>query len=267
MASSPDETSPFPPGPVGLRPTPRAIEAPRGLWLWAPLAGLLAGIAAGGAGELTNDAVRPVLRLPADYEKLNSFSKAAALSDAIRAATPPAEALNTALAYGGLGALLGGALGLTGGLARRSIRWAGIASTVGVVAGAAVGSLASMALTYVFYRWNEPESGNMILPTLVHGGIWVPLGAAAGLALGLGVGGLRSIADGLLGGIAGAIVATLVFETFSAISFPLLRVLEPVPAERASRLVAHLVVALGIALAGAFALNRKRVERAGPPPS
>jgi hypothetical protein len=191
---------------------------------------------------------------------MNPYERADFRTDAIRAQTPGAETKNAALAYGVLGAALGAALGLAGGLARRSFGGGLLAAIVGVVAGVAAGAGMSAVMAPAFYRLHDPipSSFQTFLPFLTHGGIWVAIGVAGGLALALGVGQPKQIVSGLIGGLLGAMLGTVVFEATNSIAFPLVPVENPVPSERLPRLVSHFSVAIFTALGAALALRPGR---------
>jgi hypothetical protein len=217
---------------------------------------LLAGLAAWVCGEAAYGLFKPVYQLPANWDRLSAFDKPDVLSTLLRNATPGAEAKNTAVAYGLLGLLLPGLLGLAGGLTRRSPRAALAAMLVGDLAGAGLGIGLSVAMTHLFFHYLDPESG-LMLGLLIHAGIWVPIGAAAGLAFGIGLGGRRSVVRALLGGIAGAVLATMAFEVAHAIAFPLARLEAPVPPERLSRLLSMLCVSMFTALGAAVGVRER----------
>jgi hypothetical protein len=233
------------------------------VWLWALTAGLVAGLASWLGGEAAYGYFKPVIRRPANWEEMSPFDRTSVISDLTREARPSVEAKNAAVAYGMLGAALGGTLGLVGGLARRSNRAALAAALVGIVAGASAGAGMSAVLTRVFYRLLDPESG-MMLPFLTHAGIWMSVGAAGGLAFGMGLGGRRSIVRALLGGLLGAALGTMMFEVINAVAFPLVRVFEPVPGERLPRLLALLGVAGFAALGAAVGVRDRRRDAAAP---
>jgi hypothetical protein len=237
---------------------------PRPLWLWALAAGLAAGLAAAVGGEAAHGRFQPVIKYPANWDQISAFDKPDIVSALMRKETPGAEAKNTAVAYGLLGATLGGALGLAGGLARRSGRAALTATLVGALTGAATGAALSVATTPVFFQRLDPESG-MTLGLLIHAGIWVPIGAAAGLAFGVGLGGPRSIALALLGGLAGAVLGTFAYELVNALAFPNARLDRPVPDDWQSRILAVFSVAVFTALGAALGLGERRRKVESPP--
>jgi hypothetical protein len=173
--------------------------------------------------------------------------------------------LGAALAYGGLGGLLGLTLGVAGGLARRSSRGAIAAGLTGLVLGEALG----LATTLLLLRWyhasrialtDENHNQDLGLALATHGGIWLAIGAAAGAALGLGLGGGRLV-RGIIGGILGAAIATVIYEFGGAIMFPLAETFRPTAGTAPARLLAHLSVALCVstfALWAALHLSLRR---------
>src|SRR5205814_1911460 len=119
-----------------------------------------------------------------------------------------------ALAYGGLGMVLGLALGAAGGLVRRSAIAAIAAGVAGLVLGGAAGAGATLTLlpSYHAARAAAPDeevTNDLTLALRTHGGIWIAIGAATGLALGLGLGGGARIARATFGGILGAALAAV----------------------------------------------------------
>ena len=228
------------------------------LWSCALAAGLTAGLAGGGGGELTYHVVKPVIKLPADFAKLGPYDKSNAIAEANRNASARSELANTAIAYGVLGGVLGGTLGLAGGIARRSVRGGLAAAVVGVLAGATAGSGMSAVLTPVFYRLLNPETNPLIAPFVTHAGIFAAIGVAGGIALGMGRGGLGAIALAAFGGFLGALVGATMFEVGNALFYPLVRVVEPIPGERLARLAAHVTVALFAAAGAVIALRESR---------
>ena len=239
-----------------------AKSLPPRLWLWALAAGIVAGVVAGVCGEAAYGWFQPVLEYPPGFEKLSPFDKPDITSGLLRKELPGVEVKNTAVASGLLGAALGGALGLAGGLARRSVRSALIAGLVGALTAAIAGAVMSPVLTPIFYRSVDPESG-MELGILIHSGLWVPIGAVAGLAFGVGLKGTGSILKALLGGLAGAILGTMVYELGNAFAFPSVRLDKPIPDDWHSRILGVFSMTICTALGAAIGLgvreNAKRV--------
>jgi hypothetical protein len=152
-----------------------------------------------------------------------------------------------ATAFGILGATLGLTLGLAGGLSRRAPGAALTAGVVGSVLAGAAGAGVTMGLVPLYFQNQDPQSNSLLLPLLIHGGIWSAIGLAAGLAFGIGLGGRGRVLRAGLGGLLGAIVGTLLFEIMGAIAFPTAKTHYPVSEEAASRLLAVLAVSLSVA--------------------
>jgi hypothetical protein len=163
---------------------------------------------------------------------------------------------NGVTCVGILGGSLGLALGLAGGFLRGSARSAGLAGLVGVVLGGAAGAGAARALVPLYFRYYS--GADLILPLLVHGGLWISISVAAGLAFGLGVGGPRGAPRAVIYAIAGALLATLTSEFASIWLFPAAQTDRPLPMSPASRMFAYLVVALITGAALAFGASRAR---------
>jgi hypothetical protein len=229
-------------------------------WLMALAAALLAGIASWLFGEAT-------------YQSFKASEAAASQKydfTAVNRETAIANGRNGALAFGALGGLLGLGLGVAGGLSRRSVRGALQSAVVGLILGAAAGALPSFAV--MPWQWrhrnDDPSSTNLLAPLLIHGGLWCGLGAAAGLAYGLGRGGLRPrpLLEGMLGGLVGAAIGTVSYEMVGAMAFPLGKTVEPFSSTASTRLLARLSVAVFTALGAVVMLhlNRSRDVKAIP---
>jgi hypothetical protein len=266
METSDHANTPLEPTPVE---GPSKVDAPAAglpslpsrLWLWALAAGLAAGLGAGLGGEALFGRFKPVIVHPANWDQLSAFDKPDVDSALLRKATPGVEVKNAAATYGLLGVLLGGALGLVAGLARGSARSALVATLVGAVAGTAAGAGMSAAMIPIFFRTVDAETG-MLLGLLTHAGIWVPIGAAAGLAFGIGLGGPRSIALALLGGLAGAALGTMAYEVINGLVFPNARLDKPIPDESQSRILGAFCVTIFTAAGAALGVGeRKPVDR------
>jgi hypothetical protein len=271
--ASPDSNASAEPPPAAPSPTtgdtPAAAGArpPARLWIWALVAGLAAGSVAAIGGEAAHDRrFEAVLKLPDNWASIGVYDRPDILSNLLRKETPRVEAKNTAIAYGMLGAALGSALGLAGGLARRSTRSGLIAALVGALLGGAIGAIMSVVLIPVFYRMLDPETG-MMLGLMVHAGIWVPIGAVSGLALGVGLGSPRAMVLALMGGLAGAALGTMAFEVVNALAFPNARLDMPIPELRSSRILAALCVAILTSLGAELGLQERKRKRKVKAPS
>jgi hypothetical protein len=104
-----------------------------------------------------------------------------------------------------------------------------------------------------------------LLPLLTQGGVWSLVGAAGGLALGLGLGSLGQAVRAGLGGLVGAALGAAVYEALAAFSFPNDETDQPVSKTWVTRLIVRLLVA-GFAAAGAAlaAGDGFRTRRTGP---
>jgi hypothetical protein len=217
--------------------------------LWALGAGAAAALASWLLIEATRDSFKPT-------GTANQFMGSTFLipGSQERAA---AGARNAALAFGLMGATVGLAFGLAGGLARPSARAGAVATFLGLVLGAAAGVGATVAALPVASRVHERDPGNMsaemAASLLTHGGPWGAIGAAGGLAFGIGLGGrglaVRTLLGGLLGGVAGAIL----YELLGALALPATKIIEPIAATWGVRLLAQVLAVIPTA-AGVAAL-------------
>lgn len=171
-----------------------------------------------------------------------------------------------AILNGTLGGLLGLGLGAAGGLSRRSARAAVAAALFGAIGAGGAGLMTPNPMVK-FYDRNEvttpDESGGipmeMVVPLAAHAGIWVPIGAIAGLALGWGAARKAGAGRGLAGGLAGALMATLLYEVLGAILFPASGAESPVANGFDARILASALVAtLTTIAAAAFVLSGSR---------
>jgi hypothetical protein len=246
-AAPPRESPDTPTGGAGAALLTDAVRLGWGLPL---LAAALAGLLAWAGGEW----VEKANEVPA----VSEFTVPGSSQFARRAA---AITTRSTLSYGLLGSALAVALGLAGGLSRRSPRRALAGAGAGLVLGAVAGAMAARVFVPLFLRNENTQAEDLLLPLLTHGGIWSPVGAAAGLCLGLGFDGpgtraLRSA----LGGLAGAVLATLLYEVAGAVAFPLDQTGQPISAGAGSRLFARLVVSVAVAAVAVISLRSP-----GPP--
>jgi hypothetical protein len=172
-------------------------KGPVRLWAWVLGAGFVAGLVSWLGGEGCIELIK------APRHSVNA--KGLALRIIIRRDEMVAVAKNAGLAFLVLGAALGGALGAAGGLARRSRRAAVLAAGIGLVTGVVAAGGMSLALlpAYNDYQRRHPDEAarDLILPLLVHAGIWSAVGAAGGLALGVGLGERAGLPRAVLGGL------------------------------------------------------------------
>ena len=172
---------------------------------------------------------------------------------------------NAALAMGLMGATLGLSLGLAGGLARQSARAGAVAALLGLVLGAAAGAGAAVAAVPLASRVHERDPGKMSAEMasslLVHGLPWAAVGAAGGLAFGIGLGGRSWPSRGLLGGLLGAIAGTFLYEIIGAMALPDHKIMEPIAGTWGVRLLAQFLAliptAAGVASVVPYPTDRR----------
>jgi hypothetical protein len=255
------------PGPLPSSVTPREnIESPSegpttppaaATWFHPWLLLLLAGILAGGVstvlGEATLEFFLPELKL---QERQGNRMMLPTPETSIRASLK-----NATLANAELGAALGLALGLAGGLARRSVQAAVAIAVCGLALGGVLGIVTSLGLVTLFYfaqQFTVTLEQDLIVSLVVHAGIWGSLGAAGGLAFALGLGERRRIGRAVIGGLLGALAATLVYEVIGAVCFPLAGSGKPIAETWIPRVLARFLIPVLSALAiGRFVLARK----------
>jgi len=218
---------------------------------------IVAGVAAWAVGEAGLDHFQPSA---AAASQAYSFA-------AVNKETERTNALNGAMIFGAFGGLLGLAMGLGGGLARRSAAGAIVGGIIGLLLGAAAGALPAFIL--MPWQWrhrnDDPSATQILVPLLLHFGLWAGLGLTAGIAFSVGNGrfkGLRLLEAGVAG-LAGAMLGTFIFEMIGAILFPLGGTLLPISATPETRLIARLCVAVFVALGAIRCLPK--TDTAAPP--
>jgi hypothetical protein len=235
-----------PPGVVGGGPA-----RPHALWGWALAAGVLGGLAAWLGGELTYGAFDVT---PVGTSSIEVARRYALLQEA-------GDIKNAAAAFGILGAASGLALGLAGGLARGSARAALAAAVAGLALGGAAGWGIALVLARVYYQNHDPNSNDLLLLLLVHGGIGSAIGLAGGLAFGIGLGGGGRTLRAALGGLLGAIAGTMFIEVVGALAFPMAKAHRPISEEAGARLLACLALAVFVAAGAAFGARDPGAKR------
>jgi hypothetical protein len=244
-----------------LRPPSKALASAGGQGRQVGLAlvaGLLAGLAAWLVGETILDAYRTVLS-----PKVQREADANVALQVVRARLMCASGTFTAL-----GAIVGLSLGLSGGLARGSARAGVKAAIVGCVAGAIAGASVSLLVLPNFFKMYDPQSQDLVLPLLTLGAICSSIGAASGLAFGIGLGGRDRWMKCLVGGLVGAALATVAYELVGAVAFPTARTELPVSHTYATRAMLHVLVAAFAGIGSALALGLSSTKRnARPLPS
>jgi hypothetical protein len=177
-----------------------------------------------------------------------------------------AELKNATLTFGVFGAGLGLAMGLAGGLGRRAPRAAMSAAAFGLVLGGTAGGVASAAVLPFYYRKldvaQEALSHDLILPFLVHAGIWSSVAATAGLAFGIGLRSRQRLTLVALHGLLGGLLGAAIYEILAALAFPTGRTTEPLAGAWAPRLIGRMTVSIAsAALFVPWALSSAREAR------
>jgi hypothetical protein len=243
----PDRSTPAPPGDIHHPASTTSGRLPDGQVrvLGIPIvAGLAAGVASLLVGEAIMNVYRgdllPKLMVRPDPEAMHRLD-AARIHSAIGS-------------FATLGGILGLAMGLSGGLVRRSASAAARAAMLGLLLGAGAVAAVALVVVPIFFKSYDPHSTDLVLPLLVHGAIWLTAGASAGLALGWGLGGGRW-KNTLVGGAAGAAAATIIYEIVGALAFPAGKTDLPLSASMAPRAMAQLLVAILTAVGAVLALR------------
>ncbi len=208
-------------------------------WL-AALGALVAGLIAFGLDKATAELI------PGETVHLNVMGHG---STAVSRNTPGVIKKSEALASGLLGACLCGFLGKAGGLARRStpaaILWGLLGAVLGLVLGA---GLSFVVFPAFFWARAHDLEQEIILSLGLHGLIWSPLGAAAGLLLAFGLGRPRHCGRTLVAGLMGALLGAVAYDLIMALLFPLARTADPTVETWITLLTSRLLVSLGTAL-------------------
>jgi hypothetical protein len=215
-------------------------------------AGLLAGVASWLVGELILHVFVPPY---VAHQVMGQTIMKASFED-----QSAADTKNAALAFAVLGGFMGAALGMAGGIARRSTK-AGIASSaLGLVSGAVLGALTSLALLPFYFRAldkaQEELSHDLTLPLLVHGGIWAACGLVGGAAFAIGLGAGRTpLMKAAFGGLIGAFLGAALYQLIGATAFPHDNTTSPLAAFWIARVLARMLVATFSGLLAAVAIS------------
>jgi hypothetical protein len=227
--------------------------SPRRLILSATFWAVLAALLSFGAGEAK------LLDAAAKRERFVAAGRS------IEWSTPATKEAAAQVTSSRLQALFGGLFGLflgsLGGWARRSLPAAFVAGLVGAGAGAAAGAAASYFVLPAYARYRQMHDGDLAASLLMHVALWAGIGAAGGLALGLGLGGRLRTCQSALGGLVGAIGGALLFDVLGAFIFPLEETGLPTSSSARTRLLARLLVAILAAAGAAWAACQTRASQ------
>jgi hypothetical protein len=208
-------------------------------------AALIAGVASFLAGEVILKSYQgdlvPTLKVRPSPEDVRRLSDARVHS--------------ASFAFMAMGGAFGMTMGLAGGLARRSVAGSARAAIPGLLLGTTVVTSLALVLVSNFYKRYDPHSGELVLPLLTHGAIWSTVGAIGGLAFGLGLGAQGRWKTTLVGGLVGGAAATILYEIVGALAFATQKTDLPVSSSITTRGMAHVLVALLSAVGAVLALR------------
>jgi len=154
------------------------------------------------------------------------------------------------------GALLGMGMGLVGGQSSRCRRQALIAAGVGLLAGGIAGAAPLWIVIPAYNRAEELSAGDLGRSLLMHWGLWTALGAAAGLALGIGT--RTRPLSAIFGGVIGVGVGTFAYELIGGLVFPLAETGKPFSETSATRLMAMLFITISSSLGAILVSTSQR---------
>jgi hypothetical protein len=228
------------PAPVFDVPDRTTSAAGGRVWVATVTAGLLVSALSWLAGESV------IRSIPTQTDQANVNGRERSIVTVL--SSHRTEVKRATLAYGLQGALLGICLGLAGASMRWSVGGGTVAALVGLIIGAGAGAGASGGLFPVFLRHLDPISGDLLGPMITHAAIWSALGAAGGLAFGIGrVGRSGDIVRAVLGGLTGAALGAIAFQLVGAFCFPQSKTDMPLAAEPPARLLALALTCLSTA--------------------
>ncbi|MFM7591183.1 MAG: hypothetical protein ACKO85_05250, partial [Isosphaeraceae bacterium] len=218
----------------------------------ALIAGLLASITSWVAGELVYGRFIPPLIATGGFPTIDETTAA---ERARRNGVTTEAAVTVAIQ----GAALGLALGLAGGIIAGKGRSALGSGLAGMLVAGFVPGAVSVGLTPIFLEYYNPDKDMLLMALTIHGCVAMSEGAAAGLALWLGLKRARSrnqaglLVSAIKGGLLGAGLAMLIFQIAGMVVFPLSQTTLPISISKISRLTSHSLVALLAAIGSARA--------------
>jgi hypothetical protein len=224
--------------------------SPRRLTVFASLCGGLAALCSFGVGEAR------LLDAAAKHERFVVGGQTIVWSTP--ATKEVAATVTSARLHAVFGGLLGLFLGCTGGWARRSARAAVTAGLLGAGLGAAYGAVVPRFVQPAYARYRQVQGGDLAASLVMHGVLWAGIGAAGGLALGLGLGGRSRTWRAALGGLIGALGGALLYDLLGAVVFPLEETGLPTSSSARTRLLARIMVAVLAAAGAAQAASNTR---------
>jgi hypothetical protein len=175
-----------------------------------------------------------------------------------------AEFKNAALASGILGAVIALAMSFAGGLvsgapARGAMIGLGLQAL-----GALASVLATVALLPLLHRHPVPDPNDLLTPLVVQAGIWMTIGAVAGMSFVIGSRNLRHLAHAVVAGGLAAVLAAVLDHLFIAGLFPDSGRTTMLDITSVHRLIALLTVTILIAAGAARAAMQGMPPHAKP---
>lgn len=168
------------------------------------------------------------------------------------------------LVFGMMGGWIGLAGGLAGGASQRSWQRAVRAGIFGLVLGT-IGTAGIVRLVLpIFYTRVDSQAQDLTMPLIGHVALWMTSGAVGGLAYSLGAGRSTRLWEPALGGLLGAVLATVAYELAGALLLPTHRTHLPMPGTSATRAMAQIMVALGTVIGSSLEPGRPATDRQDP---
>ena len=133
--------------------------------------------------------------------------------------------------------------------------------------GGALGAAGSFGSFTAFHALTDANSQDIIPSLLAHSGVAALVGAAAGLAFGMGSRGRGMALRAAIGGLVGAALGACLYEILGAILFPVAKTGDPLAASGSARFLWHVLVDLLAGLGAAAVANSSPVATRGAPSS
>jgi hypothetical protein len=251
---------------AGVAPAGQESVPPRGGTLASgPWTGIFSALLGGAVVWWLVQAYDPVFGLPEEMSQLNMYSPAEKLRER-DAAQKVADLHNAMAALGLFGMLVGGALALGEGVARRSLKTAlagtVLCASVGALFGSLAGLLGHFAYLYYLPVQDVSDLAKTIRVQVVMLGV---LGGGAGLGLGMLGASRRSVLTCLPAGVLGGVLAGMLYPFLTANFLPVAFTELVIPRGAGNRLLWIGLTAglLGLTIPG---LSLRRGPRKSPAP-
>lgn len=236
-----------------LAPSP--APQPRRRGLPPTVAALIAGIVAAG---LSGTAGEAIVGLFAPEEKAGAAADPSLDPDDGEQRTAEERSglvLDGTLTYALQGALLGLLLGLAGAASGGSIPTAGLGAGIGGMVGAVVCGLGAFGLFTLYVNNVDPNAPELFAALSTRSILWGVMGGVGGLAFGVGLGDENELGRAILGGAVGGLLAALVYQLGGLLLVPDAGTTVPIAGDRSSRLFAHGLTGVLVALSVAWPLK------------